>query len=538
MSDFKVSSVIEYISSTGNDVNSFRLPLPDKMLVFTKDLNEIRKGDGINQYQNLDKLIDFDNLQDIINRHSLLPTINTSSANRMLMAQNGKLVINEYLYPTDLVDQAKVDALVPNYSPVEHEHGAYMTKSELETISRPNLENLKGQDYISHVFLNRLESPDQPSIINEGNLIDNFNEGGYIDSELSPGVYGDVVDTDNACIKIPNTTGNNVLVSDILNASTNINISKIYLKGNQAKYNSDIELYVSRDNGANYSFVDLVYHNGIYSGFSKYDTELIGATPNITGVSLEDHKANSSIFTVTTANTSGKVDSGISNCLGCKIVLTNGITLTITNVNNVGILDDEITFTGTIPLGAYQIEKIIPLALDENTLTVSKLNTYAQSCAFTIDISIVTDPILFHYHIPHIGAFKKDDKYFIYKDGVWKNIVKLDDDSWYYKTINGDWALSDINDPNRALALACSSTNNQMTFDTLEGVSLRELGSYITGIGVFIPSTSSDIIEYGDIINISKNEVVTLPNGTEFRYKLINNSDAEISLTSVRVVNR
>jgi hypothetical protein len=535
MSDFKVNSTIEYISSTGNEVNSFRLPLPDKMIIFTKDLNEIRQGDGINQYQNLEKLIDLDNMQGIINKYHILAEFTSSSPGHILEAQNGELVINEYLDPGNLVDQSKTDELVNDYSSTTHEHTTYMTKSEVDELSKLNADDLSNQDILSHIFLNRLESDDQISIIDVKNTIDNFNEGGHIDTTLSPNIILDTIDNNNACVRIPSS---GTLVSDLISGQSNIDITKIYLKGNISDYNSKVKLYVSRNNGVDYSWVDLIYKNGIYYGYSQYDTELVSTSPTIESIDLEDHKDDNNVFTVTTANTSGKVDYRLTtNSIGCKIILTSGISLIITDVLNNGTLDNEIVFTGTIPLGTYDIDKIVPLDLNSINLTINKLSTYPEAVAYTVNIVPISNAMLYSYNLPYLGAFKSTDKYYIYKNNTWKNIVKYDNNRWYYRNINDSWDYSDINEPNRALALACVSSNNQMTLNSINNISLRQL-NYVDGIAMVLLNDNLDTISYGDIINVSRNETVSLPNGTEFRYKLINDSNEEIYLTSVRIINR
>lgn len=129
--------------------------------------------------------------------------------------------------------------------------------------------------------------------------------------------------------------------------------------------NKDTVFEATRDGGANWA--PMMMEKNVLStdditileGLTDFDKQIEPVTEDPAGVAIESHRGSVTQLTVDTADTSGRVDNGISDdFIGAKIVTEDG-SVYIKDVSGNGTLVNSIQFEGTLSAGAHVVTDII-----------------------------------------------------------------------------------------------------------------------------------------------------------------------------------
>ena len=483
MSDYKVvSSNILYTGSNATNWNNVDSILYDGLLAYSPDTKEFRLGNGVDAYEDLPiifNLNDQDRMQDLMVQ---IPSIFTSEDIGKLLIVNadGTGYMLSDIKLSELLTRDYMESILSGYSSISHYHEEYPTKAEVSSMIVTNtVVSMRGQDTISYLLLAKLDRESEQQLDLPDGFADEFETTDYIDMDNSNITHLQNYVT-NASFS---GEGSFNLQSKVYEDNNLINDTRVLFRGilDDLVPNKDVVAEVSRDGGITWTAVPLEKSIlsgdiiGIYSGSGAFDKILNRSIIDLSTADIEDIKDDATSFTIDLGGAIGHFNAPISKLTkGCKIYSDTNI-WTITSVTGDGTDIGSVGIDVVVPISTYPIQKVSPIEVGSANI---KLNENVSTSSFyTVTLPIPHESLATLYNISNSVscAIRQGNDFLIFKDNVWKSIVRLNNNIWQYRNAAGSFSNVSVNTMHNALSTAMTLSENRMTCSELSQVSLIAL---------------------------------------------------------------
>lgn len=133
-------------------------------------------------------------------------------------------------------------------------------------------------------------------------------------------------------------------------------------------------------------------------------------------------------------------------------------------------------------------------------------------------------------------AFKVDDVFKVFKSGSWREIVRVDGDTYQYKDTSDAWVNADINHKESAISQAITISANRMSRSEINAIdhsNMADMRATELAISATTPMADDSRIVSIDIVGDFPLDDV--PEGRDVKWRLISESNNPATLHGIRI---
>lgn len=212
MSIQDVNALLEYIGADSADWENLSVPIAQNLLIYSKDDNVFKLGNGVDAYSALAVIFDMNRMSHISQLLTAFPEITIADAGKILSvnaAGDGYELSTELL--SSYVTASALTLMLTNKSLADHNHNdIYPLKSDVDlAMSTGGGLDIRSQDLVSYLVLNELDR-DTASVMDLPNgFADEFADAVGIDASntdfvLTDGYYAPTYTLDNEVLAMSN----------------------------------------------------------------------------------------------------------------------------------------------------------------------------------------------------------------------------------------------------------------------------------------------------------------------------------------------